>query len=52
MFSIIFLLAISKEDQNLNRGVVGQIAAYSEDSEFSSGIAALKDIKGVLDFIK
>jgi activator of the mannose operon, transcriptional antiterminator len=50
--SIIFLLAISKEDQNLNRGVVGQIAAYSEDSEFASGIAALKDIKGVLDFIK
>ncbi|MER2060317.1 MAG: PRD domain-containing protein, partial [Niallia sp.] len=50
--SVIFLLAISKEDQNLNRSVVGQIAAYSEDSEFSTGIAVLKDIKGVLDFIK
>ncbi|MEK5379788.1 BglG family transcription antiterminator [Niallia sp. FSL W8-0635] len=50
--SVIFLLAISKEDQNLNRAVVGQIAAYSEDSEFSTGIAVLKDIKGVLDFIK
>ncbi|HEO8420480.1 TPA: BglG family transcription antiterminator [Yersinia enterocolitica] len=50
--SVLFLLAISKEDQNLNRSVVGQIAAYSEDSEFSTGIAVLKDIKGVLDFIK
>jgi len=50
--SVIFLLAISKEDQNLNRAVVEQIAAYSENLEFASGIAELADIKGVLDFIK
>ncbi|WP_312097700.1 BglG family transcription antiterminator [Niallia sp.] len=50
--SVIFLLAISKEDQNLNRAVVGQIAFYSENLEFASGITKLTDIKGVLDFIK
>lgn len=50
--SVLFLLAISKEEQNLNRAVVGQIATYSESSEFASGIAALTDIKDVLDFIK
>lgn len=50
--SVIFLLAISKEDQNLNRGVVGQIASYSENLEFASGLTKLLDIKGVLNSIK
>ncbi|WP_224428197.1 PTS sugar transporter subunit IIA [Cytobacillus oceanisediminis] len=50
--AVIFLLAISKQDQNLNRAVIGQLASYSENLEFSNRIAKLTDVKSVLDYIQ
>ncbi|EOR22090.1 transcriptional antiterminator [Niallia nealsonii AAU1] len=50
--AVIFLLAISKQEQNLNRAVIGQIASYSENLEFSRRIAKLTDVKSVLDYIQ